>query len=147
MVLLSHLFSALACTALYSTLGTVTARQIDRKHIQALQREASDRFHNRLSIPPAGGNLQLSAGVKNFTFSNPAASGECGGSSRHSVLSVDDEIAFYVDGTTIPEVDWDVGPSWAGLLPISGDKDETRKVSAFYTFALATFSIDAKAPS
>ena len=37
--------------------------------------------------------------------------------------------AFYVDGTTIPEVDWDVGPSWAGLLPISGDKNETRKVS------------------
>lgn len=36
---------------------------------------------------------------------------------------------FYVDGTTIPEVDWDVGPSWAGLLPISGDPDETRKVS------------------
>ena len=38
---------------------------------------------------------------------------------------------FYVDGTTIPEVDWDVGPSWAGLLPISGDKGETRKVRYF----------------
>ena len=38
-------------------------------------------------------------------------------------------VAFYVDGTTIPEVDWDVGPSWAGLMPISGDENETRKVN------------------
>lgn len=53
---------------------------------------------------------------------------------------------FLVDGTTIPEgpwssphfyirlsencflVTWDAGPSWAGLLPISGDHDETRKL-------------------
>jgi len=35
---------------------------------------------------------------------------------------------FYVDGTTIPEVNFDVGPSWAGLLPISPNVDETRKV-------------------
>ncbi len=35
---------------------------------------------------------------------------------------------FYVDGTTIPEVNFDVGPSWAGLLPISPNADETRKV-------------------
>lgn len=38
-------------------------------------------------------------------------------------------VEFYVDGTTIPEANWDVGPSWAGLLPISGDKNETRKVN------------------
>ena len=36
---------------------------------------------------------------------------------------------FYVDGTTIPDVDWDIGPSWSGLLPISGAANETRKVS------------------
>ena len=36
--------------------------------------------------------------------------------------------AFYVDGTTIPEVDWDLGPSWAGLIPISGNANETRKL-------------------
>jgi hypothetical protein len=33
-----------------------------------------------------------------------------------------------VDGTTIPEVNFDVGPSWAGLLPISGAPNETRQV-------------------
>ncbi len=37
---------------------------------------------------------------------------------------------FYVDGTTIPDVDWDIGPSWSGLLPISSDPKETRKVRA-----------------
>jgi hypothetical protein len=47
----------------------------------------------------------------------------------HSKRRVEYALAFYVDGTTIPEVDWDVGPSWAGLIPISGDKNERRKVS------------------
>lgn len=76
MVLLSYLFSALACAAV----GTVSARQIDRKHIQALQREAA----NRLAVSSADGGgdghgdggVRLGAGMKNFTFSNPAASGE-----------------------------------------------------------------------
>ena len=45
-------------------------------------------------------------------------------------------VVFYVDGTTIPEVDFDVGPSWAGLLPISGDKDETRKVSVLFIYSI-----------
>jgi len=31
---------------------------------------------------------------------------------------------FSVDGTKIPEVDFDVGESYAGLLPISGDPKE-----------------------
>ena len=35
---------------------------------------------------------------------------------------------FYVDGSSIPDVDFDIGPSWAGLLPISGDVNETRQV-------------------
>lgn len=35
---------------------------------------------------------------------------------------------FYVDGGSLPLVDFDVGPSWAGLIPISGAPNETRKV-------------------
>ncbi|OBZ66575.1 Carboxypeptidase cpdS [Grifola frondosa] len=35
---------------------------------------------------------------------------------------------FYVDGASIPEVDFDVGPSWSGLLPISGNPGETRQL-------------------
>ena len=126
MVLLSYLFSVLACTALYPAFGTVSARQINKNHVRALQREAANRFNtNRLAV----GNVQLSASVKNITFSNPAASGECHLARVICIVSVlIVGVAFYVDGTTIPDVDWDVGPSWAGLLPISGDKNETRKV-------------------
>lgn len=35
---------------------------------------------------------------------------------------------FAVDGTAIPDVDFDIGESYAGLLPISGDADETREL-------------------
>ncbi|KAH8112947.1 alpha/beta-hydrolase [Phellopilus nigrolimitatus] len=51
-----------------------------------------------------------SASAPTITFSNPAAQ------------------QFYVDGTTIPEVNFDAGPSWSGLMPISGAPNETRKL-------------------
>ena len=41
---------------------------------------------------------------------------------------------FYVDGKTIPQVNFDVGPSWSGLLPISSKKNETRKVRITFIF-------------
>ena len=34
---------------------------------------------------------------------------------------------FAVDGSNLPDVDWDVGESYAGLLPISDHPDETRQ--------------------
>ena len=75
-LLLSYLISALACTALYPTVGSVSARKIDRKHIRALRQQAADRHSkNRLAVPSAKGGVRLSEGVKNFTFTNPAASG------------------------------------------------------------------------
>jgi enhancing lycopene biosynthesis protein 2 len=72
--LVSYLLSALACAALHPVVGTTSAKRIDRGHIQALQREAADRFNrvSRLAAVPSGGG----GGAKNFTFSNPAASGE-----------------------------------------------------------------------
>ncbi|KIY47693.1 alpha/beta-hydrolase [Fistulina hepatica ATCC 64428] len=39
---------------------------------------------------------------------------------------------FYVNGTGIPFVHWDVGQSWAGLLPISGNANETRQLFFWY---------------
>lgn len=45
-----------------------------------------------------------------ITFSNPEAG------------------KYYVDGSKIPEVDWDAGPSWSGLMPISSHPNETRKL-------------------
>ena len=41
-------------------------------------------------------------------------------------------LEFYVDGANIPEVDFDVGPSWSGLMPISGNANETRQVGGMH---------------
>lgn len=38
------------------------------------------------------------------------------------------ETEFYVPGTSIPDVDFDVGESYAGLLPISSSAEETREL-------------------
>src|SRR5277367_68467 len=35
---------------------------------------------------------------------------------------------FAVNGTAMPEVDFDIGESYAGLIPISASPDETRKL-------------------
>jgi carboxypeptidase D len=43
-------------------------------------------------------------------------------------------LEYYVNGATIPEVHFDVGPFWSGLIPISGAANETRKVLLFETF-------------
>lgn len=43
---------------------------------------------------------------------------------------------FFVDGTTIPEVDFDVGPSWSGLLPISNKTGEQRQVRVADTYGV-----------
>lgn len=36
-------------------------------------------------------------------------------------------IVFWVDGTKIPDVDFDIGESYAGLLPISSQLEESRQ--------------------
>ena len=46
-----------------------------------------------------------------------------------------------MDGTTIPEVDFDVGPSWSGLLPISRNKNETRKVRICHFLLFNLFEV------
>ncbi|KAF9780060.1 alpha/beta-hydrolase [Thelephora terrestris] len=112
-LLLPHVLSALAFTALSPLLEEVSAKHLDRNHIQSLRNKAAEKLSkNRLAVVPGGDviDVKVNAGVKNITFSNPAAS------------------AFYVDGATIPDVDWDIGPSWAGLLPISGNANETREL-------------------
>uniref|UniRef100_A0A0W0FQN8 Carboxypeptidase n=1 Tax=Moniliophthora roreri TaxID=221103 RepID=A0A0W0FQN8_MONRR len=91
------------------TSGVAARQMMSKNELHAQQRAAVDRLRNR----PTFDSLPLldkRGQVKNITFSNPRAS------------------EFYVDGTTIPEVDFDVGPSWSGLLPISSDPNETRKL-------------------
>lgn len=43
---------------------------------------------------------------------------------------------FVVNGTALPDVDFDVGESYAGLLPISGAANETREL--FFWFFPST---------
>ena len=69
-----------------------------------------------------------SLGVKKITFSNPVASGAFARVHASFVSFFSLRSEFYVDGTSIPEVNFDVGPSWSGLIPISGAANETRKV-------------------
>ena len=38
-----------------------------------------------------------------------------------------------MNGATIPLVNFDVGPSWSGLIPISSAANETRKVRSLET--------------
>ncbi|KAF8905762.1 Alpha/Beta hydrolase protein [Gymnopilus junonius] len=97
--------TALAATAsLFSTSvhAEFQTRQLRKPDVHARQVEAAKRWSNS--------HVRRSTGVQNITFSNPKAS------------------EFFVNGSAIPEVDFDVGPSWSGLLPISGNKNETRQL-------------------
>jgi len=76
--------------------------ELHARHVEAAKRWAPN--------PRADSEDGGPGTVKNITFTNPRAS------------------EFYVDGATIPLVDWDVGPSWAGLLPISSAPNETRQL-------------------
>jgi carboxypeptidase D len=103
---------SLSLAALVSTLGAFgqgsaldgmeTAIEIQREQIERMRTMMSDRMdvvNQRLAAPPSTVN-----------FSNPKAK------------------QFFVDGTKIPDVNFDAGPSWSGLLPISGAANETRKL-------------------
>ncbi|KAJ3773603.1 alpha/beta-hydrolase [Lentinula raphanica] len=86
------------------------ARRMRKSELHARQQEAAKRFQERPAPVTSGPQLERRSGVQNITFSNPKAS------------------EFWVDGSNFPEVDFDIGPSWAGLLPISSDPNETRKL-------------------
>ena len=112
---------------IFLVVGTTEARQLDRQQILAHRLAAVQRWK-----PTFVSASTRTTAPKNITFSNPKAS-RMWLSLRISLESsckADFGVEFYVDGKTIPEVDFDVGPSWSGLLPISGNKNETRKVNS-----------------
>ncbi|KAJ7188600.1 alpha/beta-hydrolase [Mycena filopes] len=73
-----------------------------------IQREQLERLNDFLG--PTTHSSSTMKRQSTITFSNPAAE------------------QFFVDGTKIPDVNFDAGPSWSGLMPISGDPNETRKL-------------------
>ncbi|KAI0269344.1 hypothetical protein BC834DRAFT_967969 [Gloeopeniophorella convolvens] len=115
--------AGLLCGALFAE--PVAARSLSSVSptvINAKRREALKRWELAARGPDAGNARRdedkvAPPRVKNITFTNPKAS------------------QFYVDGTTIPEVDFNAGPSWSGLIPISSAANETRKLF-FWFFPL-----------
>ncbi|KAI0092879.1 alpha/beta-hydrolase [Irpex rosettiformis] len=77
-----------------------------RVHWQAQQAQAMRNFASRASAT----SISRAVRSNNITFSNPRASD------------------FFVDGKSIPEMNFDIGPSYAGLLPINNATDETRQL-------------------
>lgn len=98
---------ALCCTVI-SFAAARTNGLMRKDELKMRQLEAAKRFQPSLL------ERRGSSAGKNLTFSNPKAA------------------EFWVNGSAIPEVDWDVGDSYAGLIPISDDPNETRKVSFWY---------------
>jgi carboxypeptidase D len=111
--------------------GAAHAKMMTKAQLAARQAAAAEQFHQRaLRAPVADAKKAASGtGVKNITFANPKASRAC--IPRACIRAYTHVCAlaeFYVDGTSIPDVDWDVGPSWSGLLPISNKTGETREL-------------------
>ncbi|EIN06453.1 alpha/beta-hydrolase [Punctularia strigosozonata HHB-11173 SS5] len=88
----------------------------DMDKAMSFQKEQLQRMSDFLGPPGSQeGTETLSARApakreSTITFSNPKAR------------------EFLVDGTKLPDVPFDAGPSWSGLMPISGDPNETRKL-------------------
>jgi carboxypeptidase D len=97
---------ASAASALASFVSRTNPQSIAAKRAEAIKR-LTPSIRSTLE---ENQKRATSSGVQNITFSNPTAS------------------RFYVDGANFPEVNFDFGPSWAGLLPISGNANETRKL-------------------
>ncbi|KAL0948943.1 hypothetical protein HGRIS_009048 [Hohenbuehelia grisea] len=99
------LVAALLAAWALCLIPTAEARHMSKFELRQRQLEAAKRFQmERRDVDAAAPR------VKNITFKNPKAS------------------AFFVDGKSIPEVDFDIGPSWSGLIPISNRTGETRKL-------------------
>ncbi|KAF8350959.1 Alpha/Beta hydrolase protein [Amanita rubescens] len=110
--------SRLTTVVLLSLLALARSHFLTNDELQARKSESAKRFtiDNLLKAQKTSTSqsdeapASTASGINNITFTNPAAR------------------QFYVDGNKIPLVQWDVGPSWAGLLPISNDPGETRKL-------------------
>ena len=105
-ITLLNVWAAVTSLAL---LGTANARHVTKAELRARQAKAAENWERAAEQTRDHRPLQQQT-RRGLTFSNPKAA------------------EFLVDGAKIPEVDFDVGTSYAGLLPISGNANETRKV-------------------
>ncbi|KAH9927439.1 alpha/beta-hydrolase [Epithele typhae] len=77
---------------------------------EEIQREQLERLRDFLGPQVEATGAAMAKRDSPITFANPKAA------------------EFFVDGTKIPDVNFDAGPSWSGLMPISGAANETRKL-------------------
>ena len=124
----------LLCGTLFLGPVAVAARDTSVESLNAKRLEAVKRWELSARGRNGGGNARRAAltlappRVKNITFSNPKASRAYAIIFLLLIASSHVLPDFYVEGTTIPQVNFDVGPSWSGLIPISSAPNETRKV-------------------
>jgi carboxypeptidase D len=119
-------------------------RSLNAKRLEAAKRwEHSARGRNGAGDFRRATDISPPSRVKNITFTNPKASGAyaTGWVSPLPVFLSHVLLEFYVNGATIPLVNFDVGPSWSGLIPISSAADETRKVWLLENFTDDGFAL------
>ncbi|KAJ4992892.1 serine carboxypeptidase [Stagonosporopsis vannaccii] len=91
---------------------------------------ASSALAFRKPVKPALPRSVVERSVPNQPFSHPEIQ------KRASQFLTEKTKPFAVNGTGIPEVPFDIGESYAGLLPVSDSVDETRKL--FFWFFPST---------
>ena len=134
---------------LCGTLFVGTAARATDRSLRSLKR-LEEAKRREFSAYSRGGASDLrrhtdtsSTRVKNITFTNTKASGAyarvCAFKCSPVVLSYA-LLEFYVNGANIPLVNFDVGPSWSGLIPISSAPNETRKVSKLLQTTSSSYS-------
>lgn len=99
--------SKLASLTALLALGSSTLAAFNRGAINAFNVEHPKR-HDRIGVPVVPERSQFEKRQSRFLNNNTQK--------------------FVVDGTKIPEVDFDIGESYAGLLPISQAADEERQL-------------------
>jgi carboxypeptidase D len=114
----------LAAFAALLAVVAINGHRMTEQEMGERQREAAKRWQASGS---ESRNIKHN-GVQNITFTNPKASGNWSATGQHLIRLIYVRSEFYVDGKSLPFVVFDVGPSWAGLLPISNSPNETRQV-------------------
>lgn len=125
---------SLLCATILS--GPVVAwhplpRSLSAERLEAVKRGETSARRAGVDNARRAAEASTPSGVKNITFSNPKASGAYARVHASFFFFFSLRSEFYVDGRSIPDVNFDVGPSWSGLIPISGAANETRKVQLF----------------
>ncbi|KAH0839339.1 Alpha/Beta hydrolase protein [Lanmaoa asiatica] len=101
---------ATAFVSFLTVASTAGARMMRKEEVRTRQTEAAKRWQRGPGPTLLHPTNVKGSSVQNITFTNPKVS------------------EFWVNGSALPLVDFDVGPSWAGLLPISDDPNETRQL-------------------